>query len=225
MNHPLANLIPSIYAEPVSAKSLAGVDSPQPHRRTGAAIRVGAFLLPAFDGGCAWESERAAGFLCGRSVNPRTVTALRLTARRWLQSHRSHTMTISNRKARAAAHRQMAYAVLRANSSRSVREKRFHDHMAKARALEATPYLVRATFHYYAHDIDRPRVAYYGIHGMEPAAPLVPFASHSAARDWIAQVDGEVYLLGSNEHSRPTLIAVPITMAPAHVQDQLEGAQ
>ncbi|MGV6476129.1 hypothetical protein [Azotobacter vinelandii] len=44
---------------------------------------------------------------------------------------------------RAAAHRAMALAALRANSSLSIRLKRYNDHMAKARALEtkasATP--------------------------------------------------------------------------------------
>ncbi|SFB52027.1 hypothetical protein [Azotobacter beijerinckii] len=38
---------------------------------------------------------------------------------------------------RAAAHRAMALAALRADSSRSVRLRRYSDHMAKARALEA----------------------------------------------------------------------------------------
>jgi len=38
---------------------------------------------------------------------------------------------------RAAAHRAMAIAALRADSSLSVRLRRFNRHMAKARALEA----------------------------------------------------------------------------------------
>ncbi|MFC0667970.1 hypothetical protein ACFSKY_09225 [Azotobacter chroococcum] len=38
---------------------------------------------------------------------------------------------------RASAHRAMAMAALRANSSLSVRLSRYNDHMAKARALEA----------------------------------------------------------------------------------------
>ena len=39
--------------------------------------------------------------------------------------------------ARAQAHRAMAMAALRADSSLSVRLKRYNQHMAKARALEA----------------------------------------------------------------------------------------
>ncbi|NHN76829.1 hypothetical protein HA520_05945 [Azotobacter chroococcum] len=48
-----------------------------------------------------------------------------------------HTLTLNPSKTRAAAHRAMALAALRADSSLSVRLKRFDDHMAKARALEA----------------------------------------------------------------------------------------
>ncbi|GAB3380394.1 hypothetical protein [Azotobacter armeniacus] len=48
-----------------------------------------------------------------------------------------HTLTLNPSKARAAAHRAMALAALRADSSLSVRLKRYNDQMAKARALEA----------------------------------------------------------------------------------------
>ena len=48
-----------------------------------------------------------------------------------------HTLTLNPSKARAAAHRAMALAALRADSSLSVRLKRFNAHMAKARVLEA----------------------------------------------------------------------------------------
>jgi len=47
-----------------------------------------------------------------------------------------HTLTLNPSKARAAAHRAMALAALRADSSLSVRLTRYNDHMAKARALE-----------------------------------------------------------------------------------------
>lgn len=48
-----------------------------------------------------------------------------------------HILTLNPSKARAAAHRAMALAALRADSSLSVRLRRFNRHMAKARALEA----------------------------------------------------------------------------------------
>lgn len=43
----------------------------------------------------------------------------------------------STASTRAAAHRAMALAALHADSSLSVRLRRYNDHMAKARALEA----------------------------------------------------------------------------------------
>ena len=46
------------------------------------------------------------------------------------------TLTLNPSKARAAAHRAMALAALRADSSLSVRQRRYSDHMAKAHALE-----------------------------------------------------------------------------------------
>jgi 5-enolpyruvylshikimate-3-phosphate synthase len=47
-------------------------------------------------------------------------------------------ITIDPSKKRAAAHRAMALAALHANSSLATRLARYNDHMAKARALEAT---------------------------------------------------------------------------------------
>ncbi|SEI48466.1 hypothetical protein SAMN04244572_00504 [Azotobacter beijerinckii] len=50
-----------------------------------------------------------------------------------------HTLTLnpSALRQRAAAHRAMALAALRADSSLSVRLRRYRDHMDKANALEA----------------------------------------------------------------------------------------
>ncbi|MNN91326.1 hypothetical protein D3C81_2094270 [compost metagenome] len=49
----------------------------------------------------------------------------------------SHALNPSARSIRAAAHKAMALAALRANSSLSTRLARYNNHMAKARALEA----------------------------------------------------------------------------------------
>lgn len=49
-----------------------------------------------------------------------------------------HTPALNPSKARAAAHRAMALAALRANSRLSVRLMRYNVQMAKARAVEAT---------------------------------------------------------------------------------------
>lgn len=47
-----------------------------------------------------------------------------------------HILTLNPSKARAAAHRAMALAALRADSSLSVRLKRYNAAMARARALD-----------------------------------------------------------------------------------------
>lgn len=47
-----------------------------------------------------------------------------------------HILTLNPSKARAAAYKAMAFAALHANSSLSVRLKRYNSHMAKARSLE-----------------------------------------------------------------------------------------
>jgi len=48
-----------------------------------------------------------------------------------------HVLTLNPSKARAAAHRAMALAALRADSSLSVRLRRYNAQMAIARSLEA----------------------------------------------------------------------------------------
>ncbi|MCE1116071.1 hypothetical protein [Pseudomonas sp. NMI795_08] len=48
-----------------------------------------------------------------------------------------HILTLNPSQARAAFHRACALAALHADSSLSVRLKRYNDAMAKARALEA----------------------------------------------------------------------------------------
>ncbi|ACO80196.1 hypothetical protein AvCA_40610 [Azotobacter vinelandii CA] len=48
-----------------------------------------------------------------------------------------HAPNPSALRQRAAAHRAMALAALRADSSLFVRLRRYNDHMTKARALEA----------------------------------------------------------------------------------------
>lgn len=45
-------------------------------------------------------------------------------------------LSLSSSKSRATAHRRMALAALHADSSLSVRLKRYNAHMAKARHLE-----------------------------------------------------------------------------------------
>lgn len=111
---------------------------------------VGAFFVPAVHryGGCAWDTFGCAGFLCVRSANPRTVTTpTSLAAGRGDSNHKGVSQMSNTAQGAsapsllsrhiAAAHRRMAIAALRADSSLSVRLSRYNAHVTKARRLEA----------------------------------------------------------------------------------------
>lgn len=131
------------YGSPVAANSATGFSGPMNSRRTSAPITIaGAFFVPARPvyGGRVWEASRPAGFLDSRSANPHTVaTLIRLAANCGSSSNQGvppmHALTPS--KIRAYAHRRLALAALRANSSLSVRLSRYNHHAEVARALEA----------------------------------------------------------------------------------------
>ena len=131
-----------VYSFPVAANSATGFDGPTNSRRTGAPIQIaGAFFVPAHPvyGGCAQDTFGCAGFLDSRSVNLRTAaTLIRLTANRGSSSNQgaSPMTTLIPSKIRAIAHRRMALSALRANSSLSVRLKRYNHHMTIVRSLE-----------------------------------------------------------------------------------------
>ena len=131
------------YIASVAANSATGFGDPINIRRTGAPITIaGAFFVPVRPcyGGCAWETFGSAGFLMYRFANLRTAaTPNRLATIRGSSSTIGvppmHALSPS--KIRAAAHRAMAIAALHADSSLSVRLKRYNAAMAKARVLEA----------------------------------------------------------------------------------------
>ena len=132
------------YRSPVAANSATGFCRSINNRRTSVhSPKAGAFFTPAisFYGGCAWDTFGCAGFLLSRSANPRTAaTPIRFAAKGGSPSTvgaapMKHTLIPS--KIRAIAHRRMALSALRANSSLSVRLKRYNDHMAIVRSLEA----------------------------------------------------------------------------------------
>lgn len=129
------------YGLPVAANSATGLGNPLNVRRNSAPITIaGAFFTPAnpFYGGCAWEAFVPAGFLTSRFTNLRTA------ATHSLGNERGSSSTLGAEpmnapitpKVRALAHRRMALSALRANSSLSVRLKRYNHHMAQARTLE-----------------------------------------------------------------------------------------
>jgi hypothetical protein len=131
------------YRSPVAAKSANGFGDPTNSRHKSASITIaGTFFMPALldYGGCAWETLGSAGFLDSRFANPRTAaTLIRLATNRGSSSNQGATpmTTLIPSKIRAHAHRRMALSALRANSSLSVRLKRFNHHMNIVRALEA----------------------------------------------------------------------------------------
>lgn len=134
------------YCLPVTANSVASFDRLKLKRRTSAAqANSRRFFVPAvLYGGCAWGALALAGFLFDQSVN------LRIAATQSFDSERGSSniqkgatpmtplslpITAQINRARSAAHKAMAYAALRSNSSLNVRLARYNNHMNKARAI------------------------------------------------------------------------------------------
>ena len=134
------------YAAPVTVNPVAGFGDPISKRRTSARKTIaGAFFVPAMSlyGGRAWETFGSAGFLLPRFANLRTAATHDRLATVCGSSYEAkgappmkHLHALSPSRLRAAAHRRMAFAALRADSSAAVRLSRYQHHMAKARALE-----------------------------------------------------------------------------------------
>ena len=145
------------YSPPVTVNPVAGFGDPISNRRTSAPKTIaGAFFVPAMSchGGCAWETERSAGCQLARFANLRTVASNDRLATVGGGSEpqvgaapmkHDPARNPSALRERAAAHRAMAIAALRADSSLSVRLKRYNHHMAICRDLEATAERLDAT--------------------------------------------------------------------------------
>ena len=139
----------SAYADCAATLLVAGFGDPKTTRRTSATKTIaGAFFVLAMRryGGCAWETFGSAGFRVSRFANLRTVTTHLFGDRRGDSDNTHGVSTMSNHtrgasapsllsRSLAAAHRRMALAALRADSSVSVRLARYNRHMTKARAL------------------------------------------------------------------------------------------
>lgn len=132
------------YGLPVAANSAIGFGRPRKYRRNSAPITIaGAFFVPAVTcyGGCAQDTFGCAGFLYLRSTNLRTAATHSFGRERGssqLDTGASPMHALATSKIRALAHRRMALSALRANSSLSVRLKRYNHHMAQARTLECS---------------------------------------------------------------------------------------
>lgn len=147
---PLSNLkqgvasIPTrMYRPIVTANSVNDLGRSMSKRRNSAPTSIaGAFFVPAIQsyGGLRGDTFGCAGFLLPRSANPaQSATLIRLAANGGSSSAKGATPmhALNPSKIRAAAHRAMAIAALHADSSLSVRLKRYNAAMAKARALDA----------------------------------------------------------------------------------------
>ncbi len=131
------------YRLSVAVNLATGFGDPITVRRTSAPITIaGAFFVPAHSvyGGCAWETLGSAGCLTSRFANLRTAAALNRLAT--ISGSSNPTLGVPPMTVlippviRALAHRRMALSALRANSSLSVRLKRYNAHMNIVRTLE-----------------------------------------------------------------------------------------
>lgn len=131
------------YRLPVAAKSASRLGGLTSTRRNSATKTfAGAFFAPAvsFYGGLRGSTLGCAGLLVRRSANPaQSATHTCLAAGRGGSSVQgTFIMNATNpTEKRAAAHRAMAMAALRADSSQSVRLRRYNHHMHLARTLES----------------------------------------------------------------------------------------
>ena len=140
---PIASPHQRRYGSPVTVNPVAGFGDPIISRRTSAPYpTAGAFFASAVSsyGGCAWETARSAGCLLSRFANPRTAATLNrlATIRGSSKTVGAPPMqTTRNPSTHAASWKARAFAALRADSSLSVRLRRYNAAMARARAIEA----------------------------------------------------------------------------------------
>lgn len=131
------------YRSHITANSVTGLGGLDSTRRNSATNSIaGAFFAPVITiyGGLRRSTLGCAGLLVRRSANPaQSATPICLAAERGGSSVQgaSPMNALNPSKIRAAAHRAMAMAALRANSSISVRLRRYNHHMDVARNLES----------------------------------------------------------------------------------------
>jgi len=140
--HPV---IACVYFKNDVAKSTSRFGDRNRQRRTSAHTHDdGAFFVPAHlrYGGCVGETFGSAGsFVPGSPTPAQTATPCLATAVAVPKSDKGtdimkHPISTFLER-RAASHRAMAYAALRADSSLRVRRNRYNRHIEKARAAEA----------------------------------------------------------------------------------------
>ncbi len=136
------------YRAPVTINLVTDLGRSNTKRRNSAPKSIaGAFFASAVSlyGGCAWDTFGCAGFRLGRSANPRTVVTIPCLAASGDGSTPNGAVPMKHDPARnppalcgrTAAHRAMAVAALRSDSSLASRLRRYNHHMSVVRALEA----------------------------------------------------------------------------------------
>ena len=131
------------YLSSVAAKSVTGRENPSKQKAHSAQDSIsGVFLCLRFRFMAAVRGQTSVwpGFLLPRNSHPTHSCHLSREKDRGSSSKAKGAIpmtTLIPSKIRALAHRRMALSALRANSSLSVRLKRYNDHMSQARALEA----------------------------------------------------------------------------------------
>lgn len=152
----IAKPAPWRYSAPVTVNPVADLGRSNSKRRTSAPKTIaGAFFAPAVlrHGGCAWDTFGCAGFRLGRSANPRTAVTISClaaggdgsTPNGAVPMKHDPALNPSALRERAAAHRAMAIAALRSDSSLANRLRRYNHHMTICRDLEATAERLGAT--------------------------------------------------------------------------------
>lgn len=142
----LAPVCVRMYRLPVTVNPVNGRRGPNiklAHKRPISIARRFFSSTAMLYGGCAWEALGLAGCQLARSANPRTAaTQIRFAANRGSSKSQvgatpmRTTLSINPSKSHAAAWKARAFAALRADSSLSVRLRRYNEAMARARSLE-----------------------------------------------------------------------------------------
>lgn len=137
----LANRKHPAYSSPVATLlATNGSASPRIKRSTSSHLQARSFFSPAFNGGAVREAFAPFGFLLPELAGPHSATAHHLQVMPVVPKQKelrpmNHLHTAL--KNRAAAHKAMAFAALRADSSASVRLGRYRKHIDRSRTLLA----------------------------------------------------------------------------------------
>lgn len=134
----VARLRAAMYLHPIAANSAIRVWKPGKHEEHKLHLSARSFFSPAVYGGAVREDFGPVGFLLPRSSTPVQRYRLSCGSENGSSSAKGARpmITLNPSRIRAIAHRRMALSALRANSSLSVRLKRFNHHMIIVRVLE-----------------------------------------------------------------------------------------